>query len=75
MKKIPFLFAFVALFAFSSFAGTKEIKKTVLNPKTITTTRAAQEIKVYCDGVYKGSFTCNSCTTQQIINIASAYCN
>lgn len=67
----------MALFAISSFANTKEIKPVEIKKILTSTTKVLkpEAIKVYCNGVYAGSFTCNSCTTQQIVNIALSFCD
>lgn len=77
MKKISLLLSLVTLLTVSSFANTKEVKKIGLKPTSTLIKKVVRvaPIKVYCNGVYAGSFTCSSCTTQQIINIALSFCD
>ena len=72
MKNVCFSLAFMLIGSFA-FANTKEVKKETSKQK-ITKTVVANTIKVYCDGVYVGTYTCNRCTTQELINGAIAMC-
>lgn len=72
MKNVCFSLAFMVIGSFA-FANTKEVKKETSKQK-ITKTVVANTIKVYCDGVYVGTYTCNRCTTQELINGAIAMC-
>lgn len=85
MKKVSLLFAFIALFATASFAGTNEEK--VINSKSLTTEKKAEPLKAASCTVTvswpNGSggtntltvtTSCNSatCTTQQACDAAYA---
>ena len=72
MKNLVLSLAFMLIGSFA-FANTKEVKKETSKQK-ITKTVVANTIKVYCDGVYVGTYTCNRCTTQELINGAIAMC-
>ncbi len=76
MKNLFFTLALV-LISSSVFANTKEVKKEVSKQTTTQTNKVVKEasIKVYCDGVYKGTISCDGCSASQIANAAIAMCN
>lgn len=76
MKKVFFTLAIV-LISSAVFANTKEVKKEVSKQTTTKTVKVVKEaaIKVYCDGVYKGTISCDGCSTSQLANAASAMCS
>ena len=73
MKNLFLSLVFILVGSFTFANNTKEVKKETSKQK-ITKTVVANTIKVYCDGVYVGTYTCNRCTTQELINGAIAMC-
>lgn len=76
MKKLFFTLAIV-LISSSLFANTKETKKEVSKQTTTQTNKVVKvaSIKVYCEGVYKGTISCDGCSTSQLASAASAMCS